>query len=383
MLFFCFICILLITIYGKQGSKMKLTNGEQVYHILQNLNMLEISYLEYSRSKKDFVRFNTYVEYFNNYVIRSHNLSRFYFPFPQDPNIKVPQFVSDLEEITEHDTILPGYDLAVSKNFNFPSSVRHKCNYFSLICLIEGRALLELDTESFNLHPGDFYLIPPSVYYSITSEQESICVFLDLRRSFVASECSDIFLEDATLTRFVHQSLEPDSSMTYLAIHTCIPDLTKELLMDLYAEYINQDKYSSHVMKHYLSLLFARILRDPGTKIESSVKVSRIDRHYQQLLDYLKQNYRTADLSAAASEIHFSRQYVCRIIREKTGDTFNTLLKNIRLEMVAKYLTDTDLSQENIAWMCGFSAASHMSRIFKERYNCTPSAYRREQRQTD
>ena len=84
----------------------------------------------------------------------------FYFPFPQDPNIKVPQFVSDLEEITEHDTILPGYDLAVSKNFNFPSSVRHKCNYFSLICLIEGRALLELDTESFNLHPGDFYLIP-------------------------------------------------------------------------------------------------------------------------------------------------------------------------------------------------------------------------------
>ena len=149
----------------------------------------------------------------------------------------------------------------------------------------------------------------------------------------------------------------------------------------MYAEYINQDKYSAHVMKHYLALLFARILRDPGTQIDSSAKVSRIDRHYQQLLDYLKQNYRTADLSSAASEICFSRQYVCRIVREKTGATFNTLLKNIRLEMAAKYLTDTDLSQENIAWMCGFSAASHMSRVFKERYGCTPSGYRKEHRQ--
>ena len=122
--------------------------------------------------------------------------------------------------------------------------------------------------------------------------------------------------------------------MTYLFIHTSIPNQTKELLMDMYAEYINQDKYSAHVMKHYLALLFARILRDPGTQIDSSAKVSRIDRHYQQLLDYLKQNYRTADLSSAASEICFSRQYVCRIVREKTGATFNTLLKNIRLEIL-------------------------------------------------
>ena len=362
---------------------MKLTAREQVYHILQNLNMLEISYLEYSRGEKNFVKYSTYIEYFNNYVIRSHNLSRFYFPFPQDPNIKIPQFVSDLEEITDHDMIFPGYDFSISKNFNFPSNVRHKCNYYTLICLVEGNAHLELDTESFDLKPGDFYLIPPSVYYSIASEQESICLFLDMRHSFVAAEYHDIFLEDATLTGFICQSLEPDSSMTYLAAHTCIPDLTKELLMDIYAEYINQDKYSSHVMKHYLSLLFTRILRDPGTQIESSAKVSRTDRHYQQLLDYLKQNYRTADLSSAASEINFSRQYVCRIVREKTGNTFNTLLKSIRLEMAAKYLTDTDLSLENIAWMCGFSAASHLSRVFKERYNCTPSAYRRRQRQTD
>ena len=79
--------------------------------------------------------------------IRSHNLSRFYFPYPNDPNLKIPQFVSDLEEITDHDMIFPGYNFSISKSFNFPSNVRHKCNYYTLICLIEGTAHLKLDTD--------------------------------------------------------------------------------------------------------------------------------------------------------------------------------------------------------------------------------------------
>ena len=64
---------------------MENINSEQVYHILQNLSNLEISYLEYSQSPKDFVEYRTYLDYFNNYIIKSHNLSRFYFPLPVTP----------------------------------------------------------------------------------------------------------------------------------------------------------------------------------------------------------------------------------------------------------------------------------------------------------
>ena len=63
-------------------------------------------------------------------------------------------------------------------------------------------------------------------------------------------------------------------------------------------------------------------------------------------------------------------------MKKKTGDTFNTLLIRTKLNMVAQYLVDTDLNLEEISWLCGFSAASHMSRAFKNEFGVTPSAYR-------
>ena len=101
------------------------------------------------------------------------------------------------------------------------------------------------------------------------------------------------------------------------------------------------------------------------------------DIKYQEILNYLTQNYQTADLASTADTIHFSKQYVCRIVKEKTGKTFNSLLMNIRLDKAAQYLNETDLTLENIGYLCGFTAASHFSKLFKQRFGCPPSAYRK------
>lgn len=61
---------------------MKLIDGTQVYHILQNLNNLEISFMEYSRSQKNFLKYDTYLEFFDNYIIKSQNLPDFIFHLP-------------------------------------------------------------------------------------------------------------------------------------------------------------------------------------------------------------------------------------------------------------------------------------------------------------
>ena len=295
-----------------------------------------------------------------------------------DGNITMPKYITELEEITDYFNILSGCDFTVAKQFNFPNSLRHKCNYYAVIYLMEGKGTLEFDTELFHLRAGDFYIIPPEVYYAISVDVESLCLFLNLRRSFVISEYTNIFLGDTTLTTFISQTtLDSDDYTSYLAIHTSNHDNIRDLFLALFAEYINQDKYCNTVMKNYLSLLFATILRDQSVKIKSSVKVSRSDIKYQEILNYLTQNYQTADLASTADTIHFSKQYVCRIVKEKTGKTFNSLLMNIRLDKAAQYLNETDLTLENIGYLCGFTAASHFSKLFKQRFGCPPSAYRK------
>lgn len=361
---------------------METIDGRQVYNILQNLSDLEISYMEYSKSPKNFVKYQTYLDFFNNYIIKSRNLSRFYFPFPTNTELdrNPPSFISELDEITDLITIVPGYDFAPSKQFNFPNPLRHKCNYFTCIYMLEGEGVLTLDSGAFKVSKGDFYILPPKVYYALETSPDSICIYFNMRQQFLASEYEHIFQEDPVLNSFIVKSLEPDHAMTYLALHTNGSENISHFILTIFAEYINQDKFSNNAMKNYLSLLFTAILRDKDTVIDSSVKVTRIDQQYQQVVDYLKQNYQTASLSSAADYIHFSKQYICKIVKQRTGDTFNHLLMGIRLDMVKQYLLETDLTLENISFLCGFTAASHMSKVFKDQYGISPSAYKKEHR---
>ena len=359
---------------------MENINSEQVYHILQNLSNLEISYLEYSRSPKDFVEYQTYLDYFNNYIIKSHNLSRFYFPLPVTSDFVLPKYISEYDEITDHMNILPGYDFSVAKQFNFPEGIRHKCNYYTLIYLMDGQGMLYLDEGDFELKEGDFYLVPAEVYYDLIIDAESICLCFNLRRSYVSAEYKTIFQEDTRLTEFITDSLEADSSMTHLVLHTDNNEEIRELTLTIFAEYINQKKYSNNAMKSYLSLLFTFLLRSDETVIESSIKVGRTQQQYQQILDHLKQHYQTADLAEVAEAVHFSKQYVCRIVKSHSGVTFQKLLTQIRLDMVKQYLAETDLSLENIAELCGFGASSHLSKVFKNTFGEAPSVYRKNRR---
>lgn len=57
-------------------------------------------------------------------------------------------------------------------------------------------------------------------------------------------------------------------------------------------------------------------------------------------------------------------------------DTPNNYIINKRIEKVAMLLKDSDESLTNIALDCEFKTLSHMSRVFKNKYGISPSAYR-------
>lgn len=360
---------------------MESLDFQQTLNILQNLKNLEISYIEYSKSPKDFVKFQNYLEYFNNYIIKSKNLFRFYFPAPLSPDTIPTDRISDLGEVSESVNIVPGYDFSVAKQFNFPNAIRHSCSYYTLVYLFDGKGELILDERTFSLTTGDLYLIPPKVYYALQPTLDSLCICINLRQSFIAADYKNIFHEEPLITNFITNSLAEEHTMTYLTLHTGDNETIRTLVLAMFTEYVNQAKYSNTIMKNFLSLMFALILRNDNMIMEGSIKTTRLDQQYQQIVHYLKQNYQTADLSSLASEINFSKQYICKIVKEKTGDTFNTLLMNIRLEMVEQYLLESDLTLETISYLCGFATSSHLSKVFKNHYGVSPSIYRKDHTQ--
>ena len=163
-------------------------------------------------------------------------------------------------------------------------------------------------------------------------------------------------------------------------MHTDNSQIIRNRVLDIFAEYINQYKFCNSAMKNYLALLVTSILRNPATEIDSSAAIGYLEQQYQQICEYIKQNYQAASLADIADQLHFSKQYVCKIVKSASGKTFQTLLMERRLEMVKEYLRETSLPIETIAELCGLSTAAHLSRCFKNAFSLPPSAYRENNR---
>jgi AraC family transcriptional regulator len=75
---------------------------------------------------------------------------------------------------------------------------------------------------------------------------------------------------------------------------------------------------------------------------------------------------------ASFSPFHFHRMF-----KAMMGETVNDYVKRIRVQKAATKLLYSNLPVTEIAFDCGFSSVSTLSRAFKQHYGVSPSAYRR------
>ena len=336
-----------------------------------------MSYLEYFNQPKDFTSVNTYASYLNNQIIKNEKLYRYYFPAYLSPE-QTHGLVRELDPIPSTIMIYPGYDFSLCKQFNFPDAPLHSCDYFTLVYMMEGEGSLKQADRNLGIKPGDLYLIPPNVDFAVSPANNAICIFLNIRTSFLATDCRTVFSDETRLSKFVLNSISNHEQNTYAVLHTANSGEIKEIVLKMFVEYLDHELYGSTIMRCFLTALFAYVLRDENIKWEcSDSSFSMID-HMHQINRYIQQNYRTATLTGLSKAIHFSKQYICRVIHRETGSTFSTLLNQIRIETACDFLKDSNLSIEEIAYHCGFSETANFTRQFKRVMGIPPSVYRKQ-----
>ena len=82
-------------------------------------------------------------------------------------------------------------------------------------------------------------------------------------------------------------------------------------------------------------------------------------------------------LSQVAEAFFLSESALSKKIAGMTGTTFPKLLSSIRVEKASDFLIYTDLTLDEIAGLCGFVDASHISKHFTQRVGITPMQYRK------
>ena len=84
----------------------------------------------------------------------------------------------------------------------------------------------------------------------------------------------------------------------------------------------------------------------------------------------------TPSLQKMSSCVNMSHTRLNRIFKKVYGATVFNWLREYRLERARSYLKDDNRSVTAIAFLCGFSSASHFSQSFKKQYKCSPVEYR-------
>ncbi len=79
--------------------------------------------------------------------------------------------------------------------------------------------------------------------------------------------------------------------------------------------------------------------------------------------------------SAALSPVQLVRRF-----RAATGQTPRQHVESARLAHAKRLLVDTDYVLEHIADECGYESAFYLNRLFKQRFGCSPSEYRKRNR---
>jgi len=100
------------------------------------------------------------------------------------------------------------------------------------------------------------------------------------------------------------------------------------------------------------------------------------DERLNEIMNYIQENYLTVTLEELTEQMHLSKPYLSKYIKEKSGKTFGEIVKSVRMKKARTLLKNTSMTVENIADSVGYQNVEHFNRLFKKKYGMTPVQYR-------
>ena len=103
----------------------------------------------------------------------------------------------------------------------------------------------------------------------------------------------------------------------------------------------------------------------------TSELVNSVERYVKE---HISEEIRRDDIAQA---VYLNPAYLSRVYKEKRGISISDYITRTRLDLVKKYLRETELSITAIAYQTGYTSLPYLSRRFREETGMTPQEYRK------
>ncbi len=229
-----------------------------------------------------------------------------------------------------------------------------------VFCVSGGYSML-IDGISYELTEGDAMIIYPNQrhYYKVLDPNAENCAYLLLS---YPSDSPD-FCSKLTCFKPKHPIIKK-----YL-----IPESVPKIFELFFEDY--KRKGMNHVFKGYTELIIEQLV--PLLEVEPVEKETMIQ-DIQVVLDYIDRHFREdITLKSVAKELGFHPNYLSTFFQDKMKISFNTHIREMRVESAREMLETTGHTANEICQYAGFQSKRTFFRCFHEKYGMTPLEYRK------
>ncbi len=265
--------------------------------------------------------------------------------------------------------------------------VQSHWHYFmEIIYMIEGKAMMNCDGESYIMEQGDLLLFLPNQIHSIYAVANVPMKYYVLKFD-ISQLAPSANASTAALGGIHFNSLfriakgNPAATLCFRAEQ--LKNFPLDHMFQEACEEMRRQDYGYRIMmQSNISMLLTYILRcwrENGFDTDKSLALLSEDETIYSITEYIDSHIQEAlKVEELAELCHMSYSYFAKTFREVYGQSCKKYIEFVRLCKAEDLLLFTNLDLNYISQETGFSDCSHFIKAFKVKHGITPKQYRKQ-----
>ncbi|MBE6701232.1 MAG: helix-turn-helix domain-containing protein [Ruminococcaceae bacterium] len=239
-------------------------------------------------------------------------------------------------------------------------SKNHTHTFYEIVFVLTGKCVHSVCGKPLEMQSGDFIVIRPFDNHAILSADvgsDILCISL-LKEEYQKYE---ILYGRIPMPK---KSAQPHIAHLSTRINQTVKTLLKE-----------EENYTDHNIRAICSVLFSEyydIFDNKEEKIDAPRSLTMMMQKMRLDISLQKEG-----VNAMIRIAGFSISQLTRLMKKYYDTTPHKYLKELRLEMSLRLVTETNIPLESISYECGYRCYGYFTDIFKQRYGITPAAMRK------
>lgn len=257
---------------------------------------------------------------------------------------------------------------------------RHDFIYFNYAYQNDYAALSDKEGNLITIHQGECYIGQPFSGYALRSIKgvESTIIGVLIKKEAFFRNFMQTFASDNVLFHFF---LDPEKNKyadKYLHFSFRHVPEVRTLLELMVREYANRGEDTQQVltsMATTLYLLVTRAYHSDANLTTNTKDTASDDSPAARILAYMDNHFRSVSLKELSEQFSYHPNYISALLHRETGKTFSEILLEKRMEHALVLMKGTDLSNEEIADILGYTSTTNYYKAFRRYYKMSPREY--------